>query len=82
MKTQLELQRQLEYAIKHDPVRYVVKSRWLLFWTVETMDGNQLSDIFIYKVRAQAYCDLFNAIYSLGYTKGCNAIVNVLFNKN
>ena len=73
-----DVQKRIEYVVKHDPIRYFVKRRWLLFWTVETIDG-KCADLFILKPSALAICELLNSAYQLGYTTGQQTIINAIF---
>lgn len=67
----------IEYTIKHDPIRYFIKRRHLILWSVINIDG-ELTDIFILKDSAKAQCDLLNSVLSLGYAIGCKSMIQTI----
>jgi hypothetical protein len=73
-----EMRNRLVYVIKHDPIRYVVKPKYFIFWTVQNLDGVVFRDFYMSHEKAQNYCDLLNSVYSLGYAVGCASIARAL----
>jgi hypothetical protein len=67
---------QLDYAIHHDPKRYVLGYSFP-FHVVRNLEGNTVSFHF-WKEAAKVECDLYNAIYSRGYTFGQQSIMKIL----
>ncbi len=74
-----EIEQKLEYAIKHEPQRYVVKRWGLIFWSIENLKGQRAMTFYFSKANAQAFCDLLNSAYSLGYTYGQESILKIFY---
>lgn len=71
------LELKLENVLKHDPIRYVVKKK-LITYAIEDIHGNTV-ELFFSKLSADTKCKMLNAIYSLGYSLGCEAVMKTLF---
>lgn len=67
----------LEHVLKHDPIRYVVKKK-LVTYVIEDINGNPVESFFS-ELNANLKCQMLNAIYSLGYSLGCEAVMKTIF---
>lgn len=67
--------KKLEYAISHNPIRYVVERKWAIFWVVKNIDGDIIHTPTIWKFLAVSRKDFYNAVFSYGYKRGCNAVL-------
>lgn len=74
MKSTFELK--IENLVKHDPIRYVLK-RGIITWCIEDIHGDKV-ELFFLKSHAKVKCDMYNAIYSLGYSIGVDASLKTL----
>lgn len=74
MKTTFELK--IENLVKHEPIRYILK-RGIITWYIEDIHGNKV-EFFFFRQYAKAKCDMYNAIYSLGYSIGVDASLKTL----
>jgi hypothetical protein len=68
----------LEYVIKHDPVRYMVKSKFLFFYQIFNIQSDSpVSELFFWKALAESRCDLLNIVYQVGYQIGVSAVIKL-----
>lgn len=59
----------LEYVIKHNPIMYFVKRKYFFIYQVVDREDN-LIDFTFSRELSNVRCELFNSIYSTGYSIG------------
>jgi hypothetical protein len=65
----------LEYVVKHNPVRYFVKRKYLFIYQIVDKHDHLVDYVFFHKDLAEVRCMMFNSIYSTGYSVG---VANIL----
>jgi len=73
-----EIELKFQNLVKHDPIRYVVR-HGIICSFVEDLKGNKV-DVCFFKAHAQIKCNMYNAIYSLGYSRGVEASIKTINN--
>jgi hypothetical protein len=66
----------LEYANKHEPIRYTIK-RIVIIWVVVNLEGATI-DFFWRKKAAVTFAELLNAVYNLGYSMGMRTLIQII----
>jgi hypothetical protein len=69
---------QLDYVIRHDPVRYRVVTKFRFLHSIETLQGHSITGWSLNGEYVKSYCDLLNSVYSHGYSVGVRSVLRTM----